>query len=184
MSKIGKKQINIPIGVDIKINDGLVTVKGPKGELGASFPNTLSAEIKDNILQISPSGITSKKRGDVFSFWGLTRALIQNMILGVTDGFEKGLEFQGVGYKAVVKGNDLVLELGYSHPITVTAPEGISFKVEKSSIKIIGINKDLVGRVAAHIRSKRGPEPYQGSGIRYSTEVIRRKAGKKAASTA
>ena len=184
MSKIGKKQINIPGGVDVRINNGLVTVKGPKGELKASFPDILTFEIKDNVLQINPSGVTSKKRGDVFSFWGLSRALIQNMIVGVTNGFEKGLEFQGVGYKAVVKGNDLILELGYSHPITVTAPDGISFKTEKSSIKVMGIDKDLVGRVAAHIRSKRGPEPYQGSGIRYSTEVIRRKAGKKAASTA
>ncbi len=184
MSKIGKKQINIPDGVDIKINDGLVVVKGPKGELKTNFHNSLTVEIRDNVLHVSPNGQEKKMKGDVSAFWGLSRALIQNMILGVTNGFEKSLDFQGVGYKAVVKGNDMVLELGYSHPIIVTAPEGISFKVEKNTIKIMGIDKDLVGRIAAQIRSKRKPEPYQGSGIKYSTEILRRKAGKKAASTA
>src|SRR3989339_484814 len=184
MSKVGKKQINIPSGVEIKLNGNLITVKGPKGELKNIFSDSLMIEIKDNTLQILPSGIVKKMKGEVFAFWGLSRALIQNMILGVTDGFEKCLDFQGVGYKAVVKGNDLVLELGYSHPITITAPNGIAFRVEKNSIKVAGIDKDLVGRIAAQIRSKRKPEPYQGSGVKYSGEVLRRKAGKKAASTA
>jgi len=184
MSKVGKKQINIPSGVEVRLSGHLITVKGPKGELKNTFSDSLMVEIKDNTLQISPSGIVKKMKGEVFAFWGLSRALIQNMVLGVTDGFEKSLDFQGVGYKAVVKGNDLMLELGYSHPITITAPDGITFKVEKNSIKVAGIDKDLVGRIAAQIRSKRKPEPYQGSGVKYSSEVLRRKAGKKAASTA
>ena len=117
------------------------------------------------------------------ALWGLTRALIANMTKGVTDGFETILEFQGVGYKAAVKGNDLELSLGYSHPVTVTAPEGVSFKVEKNVIRVSGFDKELVGETAAKIRTKRKPEPYKGSGIKYNDEVIIKKAGKKAVAT-
>jgi len=179
MSKIGKKIIEIPSGVDVKINGSLISVKGPKGELEKLIPNLIEVESDGKILQVKPSTTVAKGKETV-ALWGLTRALIANMIKGVVDGFEEALEFQGVGYKAVVKGNELELELGYSHPITITATEGISFKVEKNVIKIIGIDKEIIGKVAADIRSKRKPEPYKGSGIRYQGEIIKKKAGKKA----
>lgn len=179
MSKIGKKIIQVPKGVDIKIDGLSVSVKGPKGELKMEVSSSVSIAISDGNLSVS-----LKEGSDRSDIWGLTRALIFNMIKGVTDGFEKNLEFEGVGYKANVKGDELELNLGYSHPITVKAPAGISFKVEKGTIKVIGIDKELVGHVAAEIKSKRLPEPYKGKGIRYAGEVIRRKAGKKAATAA
>ena len=182
MSKIGKKPIQVPKGVDIKVIGNLVTAKGPKGELKKDFDQTIDISVNGNEIVLKLKKETNDKK--VLALWGLTRSLIDNMVRGVSEGFEKGLEFEGVGYKANVKGNDLELNLGYSHPITVKAPPGISFKVEKNTIKVIGIDKELVGHVAALIRSKRLPEPYQGSGIKYAGEVIRRKAGKKAAATA
>lgn len=177
MSKIAKKPILIPEGIDVKINDGSVTVKGPKGELSNLIPDGIEIEIKNRKLKVYPA---DKKSRDTSSLWGLTWVLIRNMIEGTGKGFSKVLEFQGVGYKAAVKMNDLELSLGYSHPVIVSAPEGISFKAEKNSITVSGIDKELVGRVAADIRSKRKPEPYKGSGIRYQGEIIKRKAGKKA----
>ncbi len=177
MSKIGKKPINVPSGVEIKLDDGFVSVKGSKGTLRKPLPPHVAVELEGSAVKIKPADVSFK---DSNVYWGLTRALIQNMIIGVTAGFEKTLEFQGVGYKAAVKGKDLELGLGFSHPVTVHGPEGIEFKTEKSSIKIIGTDKELVGKVAAEIRSYRLPEPYKGSGIRYQGEVIRRKAGKKA----
>lgn len=179
MSKIGKKPITIPSGVDVTISDGFVSAKGPKGTLKRSLPAKISALVQDKVLTLTPESMDRESRMS----WGLTRALVQNMITGVSDGFEKTLEFQGVGYKATVKGNDLELGLGFSHPIVVHGPEGISFKTEKNSIKIIGVDKELIGKVAAEIRSHREPEPYKGSGIRYAGEHIRRKAGKKAAAS-
>jgi large subunit ribosomal protein L6 len=183
MSKIGKKKIIIPKGVDIKVDSGSVMVKGPKGELRKNVSEHLDFILADGELKINPKKVSKKMEKQVSALWGLTWALIQNMIKGVTEGFEENLEFQGVGYKAVVKGNDLELELGYSHSITIKAPEGVTFKTDKNSIKISGIDNDLIGKVAADIRSRRKPEPYQGSGIRYSGEVIKKKAGKKAATT-
>lgn len=184
MSKVGKKPIEISKGVDVQIKESLVTVKGSKGEFSRKLPTGIVASIADGFLKVelkSPEErISGKRKKELFALWGLYRALIANMIQGVSEGFEKKLEFEGVGYKANVKGNDLELNLGYSHPITVKAPEGISFKVEKNSITVSGSDKELVGHVAAEIRSKRLPEPYQGSGIRYSGEHIQRKAGKKA----
>lgn len=180
MSKIGKKTINVPTGVDVRIEDGVIFVKGPKGELKRNISNVLDMTLVDGILKIQPK-VSAGKDGN--ALWGLTRALVANMIKGVTDGFETILEFQGIGYKAAVKGNDLELSLGYSHPITVTAPEGISFKVEKNIIKVSGFDKELVGEVAADIRTKRKPEPYKGSGIRYNDEIIIKKAGKKSVAT-
>ncbi|KKT81359.1 MAG: 50S ribosomal protein L6 [Candidatus Yanofskybacteria bacterium RIFCSPHIGHO2_02_FULL_44_12b] len=177
MSKIGKKPIPVPKGVDVQINDGLISVKGPKGELKKKISGSVSASVSNGSVMIKP--VSGQAVIDNAS-WGLFRALIQNMIKGVTDGFEKVLEFEGIGYKANVKGNDLELNLGYSHPIMVKAPEGVTFKVEKSVIKISGIDNELIGHVAAGIRSKREPEPYKGSGIRYQGEVIKKKAGKKA----
>lgn len=178
MSKIGKKLITIPSGVDVKISDGSISVKGPKGTITKTLPQQVTVKIDGQKMTIIPDNAKSIE-GKVF--WGLARALTQNMITGATQGFEKVLEFQGVGYKAAVKGTDLELGLGFSHPVTVKGPEGITFKTEKSTIRIQGMDKELVGKVAAEIRSYRRPEPYKGSGIRYAGEVIRRKAGKKAA---
>lgn len=179
MSKIGKKPIQIPRGVDIKIEGGLVSVKGPKGELKKTFNDSVSISLSEgNII------VGLKSGQDASEIWGLTRALIANMLKGTTDGFEKSLEFDGVGYKANVKGNELELNLGYSHPILVKIPEGITVKIEKSIIKVSGIDNELIGHFAAEIKSKRLPEPYKGHGIKYIDEVIRRKAGKKAATAA
>ena len=178
--KIGKKIINVPAGVEIRIEDGVIFVKGPKGELKRTISGALDVNMENNIIKIQLRENVGK---DSSALWGLTRALIANMIKGVTEGFETILEFQGVGYKAAVKGNELELNLGYSHPITITAPEGVSFKVEKNVIKVSGFNKELVGEVAADIRTKRKPEPYKGSGIKYNDEVIIKKAGKKSVAT-
>ena len=174
MSKIGKKPMAIPKDVQIKMDNGLVSVKGPKGELKRFIPGDMDLNIEGEVLKITPKNIEDS------ATWGLASALIKNMIKGVTEGFETVLEFQGVGYKAVVKGNDLELGLGFSHPITVKAPEGITFKAEKNVIRIQGMDNELVGKTAAEIRSWRRPEPYKGSGIRYQGEIIKRKAGKKA----
>ncbi len=178
MSKIGKKLIQVPKGVDIKIDGGSVSVKGPKGELKRVFDNSVSVTVADGKVSI----INQKKDGT--EMWGLVRALIANMVKGVSDGFEKKLEFEGVGYKANVKGTDLELNLGYSHPILIKIPAGIEVKVEKNVIKVNGIDNELIGHFCAEVKSKRLPEPYKGKGIRYAGEVIRRKAGKKAATAA
>lgn len=180
MSKIGKKSIVIPQGVDVKIDGDFILVKGPKGELKRNFPETLSVVAEGGNIKVS---IKENTKEDVKELWGLYRSLIQNMVKGVTEEFEKVLEFQGVGYKAVVKGDDLEMGLGFSHPISIKAPEGITFKVEKNIIRISGIDKELVGKVADRIRKYRKPEPYKGSGIRYKDEVIKKKAGKKAVVT-
>jgi len=180
MSKIGKKTILVPEKVEVKVDSHSISVKGPKGELKREIPSNMAVKIESNLISVEPKGDADLGDKKVGAIWGLTRALIQNMTKGVTDGFEKVLEFQGVGYKAVVKGNELELGLGYSHPIHIKAYPGIEFKVEKNVIKISGADKELVGKVAAEIRSQREPEPYKGSGIKYQGEVIRRKAGKKA----
>ena len=174
MSKIGKKPITIPKGVQIKMDNGLVSVKGPKGELKRFIHGDVNLNIENEVLRVIPKNTEDR------ATWGLASALIKNMIKGVTEGFETIMEFQGVGYKATVKGNDLELGLGFSHPVTVKAPEGITFKAEKNVIRIQGMNNELVGKTAAEIRSWRKPEPYKGSGIRYQGEIIKRKAGKKA----
>ena len=188
MSKIGKKPIQIPSGVDIKIDGSWVSVKGPKGELKKELPENIELKIENSQLTLKPKVITRESK----TLWGLGSSMARNMIKGVSEGFEKVLEFQGIGYKAVVKparpgdsgrsggGNGLEMGLGFSHPVSFTAPEGITFKVEKNSITVQGIDKELVGKVAAEIRSFREPEPYKGSGIKYKGEVIIRKAGKKA----
>lgn len=181
MSRIGKKPINIPEKVEIKIENDRIIVKGPKGELSQSLPDRIKAVIEDSeqgkILKIAPE----KKNKEIAALWGLSRALVFNMIKGVTEGFEKQLQIEGVGFRAVVQGSKLVLSLGLSHPVEMEAPKGIEFKVEKNIITISGIDKQLVGQVAAKIRDFKKPEPYKGKGIRYVGEVIRRKAGKKAA---
>jgi len=181
MSKIGKKPIAIPQGVDIKIDGDLVSVKGPKGTLQKTISKDVVVATENNEIKICLASNASK---DGKVFWGLSRALIQNMVIGTTTGFETVLEFQGVGYKATVKGNNLELGLGFSHPIIVEGAEGITFVADKNSIKIQGIDKELIGKIAANIRMHRLPEPYKGSGIRYQGEIIKRKAGKKAATAA
>ena len=177
MSKIGKKPISVPSGVDIQISGNMLAVKGPKGSLQKHFPAGLKFSLENGVLAV---GID----GDNSAIWGLGRALAANMITGVHEGFQKVLEFTGVGYKAQVKGDTLELNLGFTHPVSVKAPEAVTFKVEKNVITVEGPDKELVGHVAAEIRSYRPPEPYKGSGIRYRGEFVRRKAGKKATSTA
>ncbi|MBP9821898.1 MAG: 50S ribosomal protein L6 [Candidatus Pacebacteria bacterium] len=181
MSKIGKKPITIPQGVEVKINGDLISVKGPKGTLERAIFKDVVIAVEGNEIKIKLAENPSKE-GKVF--WGLTRALVQNMVTGVTTGFETVLEFQGVGYKAAAKGANLEMGLGFSHPVTIEGAEGITFVTDKSSIKIQGIDKELIGKIAAKIRMHRLPEPYKGSGIRYQGEVIKRKAGKKAATAA
>jgi large subunit ribosomal protein L6 len=179
MSKIGKKPIHLPSGVALDIKDTVLTVKGAKGTLTKQLPADISVAVQDNTVVVAPAAQqpTRAQRAQ----WGLWRALVGNMITGVSTGWEESLEFQGVGYKAIVKGNNLELALGYSHPISIPAPEGITFVTDKTSIKVQGIDKEAVGHIASIIRSQRLPEPYKGSGIRYSDEIIKKKAGKKAA---
>ena len=177
MSRIGKQPIQIPDGVEIKINNNLILAKGPKGELSRELHPDINAEIKDKEILVTLKG--DKKDNNVI--WGTYRALISNMVTGVNKGFEKRLLFEGIGFKAAVNGNKLVLSLGFSHPIEIDAPKDVIFKVEKNTINISGPNKDLVGQVTADIRALKKPEPYKGKGIRYEKEVIKRKAGKKAA---
>ena len=176
MSRIGRKPINIPAGVEIKQNGNVFTVKGPKGEL----TRELSSEIKVNI---DGNEITFERPNDlpnIRALHGTTRANLNNMVVGVSDGFTINLELVGVGYRVQANGKGLTLALGYSHPIEVETVEGINFKVEgNTKISVEGIDKQLVGQVAANIRAKRPPEPYKGKGIKYAHETIRRKEGKK-----
>lgn len=178
MSRIGKQPIEIPDGVEIKIDNNFIIAKGPKGELKQQLHPDINLEIKDKEILINLAEKTKNT-----AIWGTIRSLIANMIIGVTKGFEKRLIFEGVGYRASVSGNKLVLNLGFSHPIEVEALPGIEFKVEKNIIIVSGPDKQLVGETAANIRAKRKPEPYKGKGIRYKDEVIRRKAGKRAVTT-
>ncbi len=175
MSRIGRKPISLPPGVEIKIDDNVITVKGPKGVLSQQIPEDISITIEENqILVKRPSDIKKHR-----ALHGLTRALVANMVEGVTNGFEKKLELVGVGYRAQMQGSKLVISIGFSHPVEVEPPEGITFEVPAATrISIKGIDKQLVGNTAAHIRAIREPEPYKGKGIKYENEVIRRKAGK------
>lgn len=182
MSKIGKKPIALPAGVTVTLNGSVLTVTGSKGTLTKELPKGLTVTVADNTVVVAP--VNENPSRAERAQWGLWRALVGNMLTGVSAGWSETLEFQGVGYKANLKGKDLELSLGYSHTIAVPAPEGITFEADKTSIKISGIDKELVGHTAAIIRSKRLPEPYKGSGIRYSDEVIKKKAGKKAATAA
>ena len=173
MSRIGKNPIAIPQGVDVKIEDHTVTVKGPKGTLTNTFLKDVNIEVKDGKVVVT---LVNEKAGKIH---GLTRTLISNMIIGVTEGFEKALEINGIGYRAQKQGKKLVLTLGYSHPVEVEEPEGITIDVPaQNSIIVKGIDKQLVGQVAANIREYKLPEPYKGKGIKYVGEHIRRKEGK------
>ncbi len=182
MSKIGKKPIALPSDVTIEVNGATITVKGAKGTLVKHLPAGISVTVEGTSAHVAPTSENPSR--ELGAQWGLWRALVSNMILGVSQGWTETLIFQGVGYKAVLKGKDLELSLGYSHTIEVVAPEGIEFVVDKTTITVKGIDKEVVGHVASLIRSKRLPEPYKGSGIRYSDEIIKKKAGKKAATAA
>jgi large subunit ribosomal protein L6 len=184
MSRIGKQPIPVPAGVTVAIEPERVTVNGPKGELSERIQRAMKVEQKpredgsdgDQILVTRPSD-----RGDHRALHGLTRTLIANMVQGVTDGFEKRLEIQGVGYRAQLRGRDLELALGYSHPVSIKAPDGIEFEVpQPTRIVVRGASKQQVGEIAALIRKQRKPEPYKGKGIRYEGEYVARKVGKRA----
>ena len=177
MSRIGKQPITLPEGVLVSIEPELVRVNGPKGELTERVSKDLTVEQSDNeVLVKRPTD-----RGEHRALHGLTRSLIANMVEGVTHGFEKRLQIQGVGYRAQLRGTDLELALGYSHPVPVKAPDGIEFEVPvPTEIVIRGISKQVVGEIAAQIRDKRPPEPYKGKGIRYRDEHVVRKVGKRA----
>ena len=177
MSRIGKKPIEIPDGVEVDVKPGEVTVKGPRGELSQRVDPGISLELEDGTLVVK----RPTDRGEHRALHGLTRSLVANMVEGVTTGFEKRLEIQGVGYRAQLKGRNLELALGYSHPVPIEAPTGIEFEVpQPTRIVVKGIDKQLVGEIAANIRKKRPPEPYKGKGIRYEGEYVARKVGKRA----
>lgn len=175
MSRIGKKPISLPSGVEVKRDGNIVTVKGPKGTLNQDIPEEINFVLEDGQLLMQRPSDDKKHR----SLHGLSRALIANMVEGVTNGFEKKLELVGVGYRAQLQGSKLVISIGFSHPVEIDPPEGIEFEVPAvTKITVKGIDKQLVGNTAAHIRAIRKPEPYKGKGIKYENEVIRRKAGK------
>lgn len=179
MSRIGKKPIKIPQGVEVKIEGKRVVVKGPKGELSREVRPEIELELKEGNIIVSP-GVETKRTN---AFWGLTRALISNMVEGVSKGYEKKLEIRGLGYKANMEGDDLVLKVGFSHPVKMEAPDDVKISVENNIITISGIDKERVGLIAAKIRKIKRPEPYKGKGIRYLGEEVRRKPGKKVAGT-
>ena len=176
MSRIGLRPISVPNNVDVQIGEGHdVTVKGPKGTLAASFSPDLQISRENGTITISRPSDAREHR----SLHGLTRTLLNNMIVGVTDGFRKNLEISGVGYRAAMDGKTLVLSVGYSHPVRMTPPEGVAFVLDGlTKISVTGYDKQVVGEEAARIRRTRPPEPYKGKGIRYEGEVVRRKAGK------
>jgi large subunit ribosomal protein L6 len=177
MSRIGKQPIPVPSGVTVSVEPLLVRVNGPKGELSERIPRDISVAQEDGELRVTRPTDRSEHR----ALHGLTRSLVANMVEGVTNGYEKRLEIQGVGYRAQLRGRDLELALGYSHPVSIKAPEGIEFEVpQPTRVVIRGISKQLVGEVAANIRKQRPPEPYKGKGIRYEGEYVARKVGKRA----
>jgi large subunit ribosomal protein L6 len=175
MSRIGNKPVDLPDGVDVQIDGQMVKVKGSKGELERLFHERISFDLDDGVVTVTRPDDARESR----ALHGLSRALLANMVAGVTDGFSKELEIQGVGYRASLQGRNLELLVGFSHPVEIEAPEGITFEVpEQTRIIVSGIDKEQVGQVAANIRKVRPPEPYKGKGIRYVGEYVRRKAGK------
>jgi len=177
MSRIGRKPVAVPDAVTVTIAPGNIAVKGPKGELTQTYSQEMTVSQEDGTILVA----RPTDRGPHRALHGLTRSLIANMVEGVTDGFEKRLEIQGVGYRAALKGKNLELALGFSHPVSIEAPEGIDFEVPQPTEVIVrGIDKQLVGQVAADIRKRRPPEPYKGKGIRYRDEQVLRKVGKRA----
>ncbi len=175
MSKIGKKPIVVPEAVQVDVRDGQATIKGPKGEQIVKLHPAVRVLLSQKELRVTVANPENRKQR---ALWGTFRALLQNAVQGAVQGFERKLEVVGVGYKAAVSGQKLVLNLGYSHPIELSIPPGLEVKVEKNMITVTGANKQEVGEFAARIRSKRPPEPYKGKGVKYQDEVIRRKPGK------
>jgi large subunit ribosomal protein L6 len=175
MSRIGRLPITVPSTVDVTIDGRRLTVKGPKGTLSRELHPDMSVTQEDGTIVVTrPTEQKTHKQ-----LHGLTRTLVNNMVVGVTDGYRKGLEITGVGYRAALNGRKLTLNLGYSHPIEIDPPEGIAFEVENPTrLAVVGIDKELVGQIAAKVRSTRKPEPYKGKGVRYAGEYVRRKAGK------
>jgi large subunit ribosomal protein L6 len=177
MSRIGKQPIPVPANVNVAIDPGRVMVNGPLGELRQEFPNRITVERADDTLIVK----RPTDRGDDRALHGLVRTLVANMVEGVTNGFEKRLEIQGVGYRAALRGTSLELNVGYSHPVVIEPPLGISFELPSpTQITVKGVDKQLVGEIAAQVRKVRRPEPYKGKGIRYEGEYVRRKVGKRA----
>jgi large subunit ribosomal protein L6 len=177
MSRIGRKPIPVPAGVTVAIEPESVRVNGPKGELVERIHRDITVEQNDDVLTVT----RPTDRGEHRALHGLYRSLVANMVVGVTEGYAKTLEIQGVGYRAALKGRDLELALGYSHPVSIKAPDGIEFEVPQPTRVIVkGIDKQLVGEIAANIRKQRPPEPYKGKGIRYEGEYVARKVGKRA----
>ena len=177
MSRIGKQPIEVPDGVEVDVQASAVKVKGPKGELSQDIVKDMEVSLDDGVIKVE----RPTDRGEHRALHGLTRSLIANMVEGVTDGYERRLEIQGVGYRAQLKGKDLELALGYSHPVNIPAPDGIEFEVpEPTQVVVRGIDKQLVGETAARIRKSRPPEPYKGKGVRYAGEHVSRKVGKRA----
>lgn len=175
MSRVGKKPIPIPSGVEVEISGQTVAVKGPRGQLHRTVSDRVDLKLADGLLTLERRDESRESR----ALHGLFRALLANAVTGVAEGFSRELSIVGVGYRAALKGSDLEMQLGFSHPVTVTAPDGISFEVpEPTRVIISGIDKEQVGQVAADIRKLRPPEPYKGKGVRYANEVVRRKAGK------
>ena len=177
MSRIGKQPIPVPAGVTVRVDPGVVHVNGPRGELHQAVPQAIEIAEEDGQLLVRRPTDRAEHR----ALHGLTRSLVANMVEGVTNGFEKRLEIQGVGYRAQLRGKDLELALGYSHPVPIPAPDGIEFEVpQPTRVVVRGIDKQAVGEIAANIRKKRPPEPYKGKGIRYEGEQVQRKVGKRA----
>jgi large subunit ribosomal protein L6 len=177
MSRIGKQPIELPSGVNVAISPGRVQVNGPLGELSQNVPVRMQIDQDDGTLVVK----RPTERGDDRALHGLTRSLVANMVEGVTKGFEKRLELQGVGYRAALRGTDLELNVGFSHPVVIKPPQGISFEVpDATTVLVKGIDKQQVGEIAAQVRKVRPPEPYKGKGIRYEGEYVRRKVGKRA----
>jgi large subunit ribosomal protein L6 len=177
MSRIGKRPIEVPAGVTVSIDPGRVMVNGPLGTLQQQVPQRMKIEQENGSITVT----RPTERGDDRALHGLTRSLIANMVEGVTKGFEKRLELQGVGYRAAMQGTDLRLDVGFSHPVVLKAPQGISFEVPvPTEIVVKGVDKQQVGQIAAEVRKVRPPEPYKGKGIRYRGEYVRRKVGKRA----
>lgn len=176
MSRIGKKLVPVPKGVTANVTGQTVKVKGPKGELQVTLPKEVAVELNADGLSVTPH----KEMDRAAAMWGLSRTLVNNLVVGVTDGFTQKLEIQGVGYRAAVQGNTLNLQLGFSHDVAYPIPAGITISAEKPTmLTVTGIDKQLVGQVSAEIRAYRKPEPYKGKGVRYAGEYVRRKEGKK-----
>jgi len=174
MSRVGKKPVNVPEKVKIKYTDRIITVTGEKGSLTSTVHPAIDLAIDDQVIKVTMENETRNN----MALQGMVRSIVENMVTGVSKGFEKSLEINGLGYRAEVKGSSIVFNLGYSHPINFTLPEGVAASVEKSTIKLSGIDKQLVGQTAAIIRKLRPPEPYKGKGIKYAGEHLQRKAGK------